>query len=214
MDCGLKSGSHKYSQYRCVYIEIFHVASWFATKFLSHVREKFSRCGMLAIDVCRLCGHTVSWPSMDSEFSAMSATSLLVLSELSRKFKRFWFVPVATSLFVLRPSLHLFATLQNSTLSHFDSSLSMVVFPYSLGESNLFWLRFSESPLVRCLPIRQLILHVPKIGITFHRICPPTFIQTWLQHYSRGAFLYSAHCSFSNPICFRTARCWRTMISG
>ena len=76
-----------------------------------------------------------------------------------------------------------------------------------------FWLGFSESPLVRCLPIRQVILHVPQIGITFHRICTPTFIQTWLQHYSRGAFLYSAHCSFSNPICFRTARCWRTMIS-
>ena len=49
----------------------------------------------------RLCGHTVSLPSMDSEFSALTATSLLVLSELSRKFRRSWFVPVVTRLLVL-----------------------------------------------------------------------------------------------------------------
>ena len=63
-------------------------------------------------------------------------------------------------------------------------------------------------------PIRQEILNVAQIGITFHRICPSIFIQTWLQQYSRGAFLYSAHCSFSNPICFWSVWCWRTMIPG
>ena len=78
-----------------------------------------------------LCGHTVSLPSMDSVFSALSTTSLLVLSELSRKFRRSWFVPVATSLLVLSSlSLHLFATLENS-------SLSLLVSPYSFEESNL-----------------------------------------------------------------------------
>ena len=85
-----------------------------------------------------LCGHTVSLPSMDSVFSALSTTSLLVLSELSRKFRRSWFVPVATSLLVLSSlSLHLFATFENSTLHHFDLSLSLLVSPYSLEESNL-----------------------------------------------------------------------------
>ena len=38
------------------------------------------------------------------------------------------------------------------------------------------------------------------------------FVQTRLQQYSRGAFLYSAHCSFSNPTCFRSVWCRRTMI--
>ena len=63
-------------------------------------------------------------------------------------------------------------------------------------------------------PIRQEICNISQIGKTFHRICPPIFIQTWLQQYSRGAFLYSAHCSFSNPICFWSVWCWRTVIPG
>ena len=71
-----------------------------------------------------------------------------------------------------------------------------------------------KTSLIRCFPIRQEILNVPQVGITFHRICPPIFIQTWLQQYSRGAFLSSAHCSFSNPICFWSVWCWRTMIPG
>ena len=41
----------------------------------------------------------------------------------------------------------------------------------------------------------------------------PTNFQTWLQQY-RGAFLYSAQCSFSNPICFWFVWCWRTMNPG
>ena len=43
-----------------------------------------------------------------------------------------------------------------------------------------------------------------KIG---KAICPPTLVQTRLQDNSRGAFLYSARCSFSNRICFRSACC-------
>ena len=48
----------------------------------------------------------------------------------------------------------------------------------------------------------------------FHGICPPTFIQTWLQQYSRGAFLDSAQCSLNNPICFRSVWCRRALIPG
>ena len=48
----------------------------------------------------------------------------------------------------------------------------------------------------------------------FHGICPPIFIQTWLQQYGRGVFFYSAHCSFSNPICFWSVWCCRKMFPG
>ena len=64
------------------------------------------------------------------------------------------------------------------------------------------------------LPIRWEILNVSQIGIAFHGICPPIFIQTWLQQYGRGAFFHSVHCFFSNPICFWSAWCWRAMIPG
>ena len=64
------------------------------------------------------------------------------------------------------------------------------------------------------LPIRQQILNVPQIGIAFHRICPPIFIQTWLQQYSRRTFFHSAHCSLSNPMCFWSVWCRRSMIPG
>ena len=51
-------------------------------------------------------------------------------------------------------------------------------------------------------------------AISLHGIRPPFFIQTRLQQYSRGAFLYSAYSSFSNPICFRSVWCRRAMIPG
>ena len=73
---------------------------------------------------------------------------------------------------------------------------------------------FPETYLKKCFPIRQEILNISKTGIAFHRICPPIFLQNWLQQYSRGAFFYSAHCSLSNPICFRSVWCRRTMIPG
>ena len=71
-----------------------------------------------------------------------------------------------------------------------------------------------EPPLMRCLLIRQEILNVSQIAGTFHGIRPPFFIQTWLQQYSRSPFLNFAHCSLSNRICFRSVRCWPTMIPG
>ena len=55
----------------------------------------------------------------------------------------------------------------------------------------------------------QEICDISQIGVTFHKICPPTFIQTRLQQYSRGAFLHSAHCSFSNSISLRSVWCRR-----
>ena len=64
------------------------------------------------------------------------------------------------------------------------------------------------------LPIRKEILNVSQIRIAFHRICPPTFIKTRLQQYSRGAFFYSAHCSFRNPLSFPSVWCRCTMIPG
>ena len=64
------------------------------------------------------------------------------------------------------------------------------------------------------IPTRQAILNVSQIDITFHRICPPIFIQTWLQQHCRGAFFHSAYCSFSNPTCFWSVWCRRTMIPG
>ena len=73
---------------------------------------------------------------------------------------------------------------------------------------------FSKTPFVWSLPIRQEILNVSQIGFAFHGICPPFFIQTWLQQYCRRTFFHSAYCSLSNPICFRSVWCWRTMIPG
>ena len=73
---------------------------------------------------------------------------------------------------------------------------------------------FSQTSFVWSLPIRQEICDVSQIGVTFPGICPPFFIQTWLQQYSRGAFLYSARCSFSNPISLRSVWCGRAMIPG
>ena len=73
---------------------------------------------------------------------------------------------------------------------------------------------FSKTPFVWSFPIRQEIYNISQIGIAVDGICPPFFIQTWLQQYSRGAFLYSAYCSFSNPICFRSVWCRRTVSAG
>ena len=69
--------------------------------------------------------------------------------------------------------------------------------------------RFSKASFVW-----SLLLNVSQIGTAFHGICPPIFIQTWLQQYGRGAFFDSAYCSLGNPICFRSVWCWRAMIQG
>ena len=72
----------------------------------------------------------------------------------------------------------------------------------------------SEPPFAKCFRIRKFILNVSQIAVTCHGIRPPFFIQTWLQQYRRCPFFNSAHCSLSNPIRFRSVRCWRTMIPG
>ena len=74
--------------------------------------------------------------------------------------------------------------------------------------------RFSKTSLAWSLSIIREILNVSQIGKTFHRICPPIFIQTWLQQYCRRAFFHFAYCSLSSPICFRSVWCRRTMIPG
>ena len=75
-------------------------------------------------------------------------------------------------------------------------------------------LRFSKTPFVWSFPIRQEILNVSQIRISFHRICSPIFILTWLQQHCRRTFFHSAYCSLSNPICFRSVWCRRTLIPG
>ena len=76
---------------------------------------------------------------------------------------------------------------------------------------SLKWL--PKTSFIGRLPLRQ-ICDVSQIGVTFHRICPPTFIQTRLQQYSRGTSFYSAHSSSSNPMCFWSVWCRRAMIPG
>ena len=73
---------------------------------------------------------------------------------------------------------------------------------------------FSQTLFVWSFSIRQKILNVSQIGVTRNRICRPIFIQTWLQQYGRCTFFHSAHCSLSNPVCFRSVWCRRTLIPG
>ena len=75
--------------------------------------------------------------------------------------------------------------------------------------------RYSEPPFMVCLPIRQEILNVSQIAITFHELRPPFFIQTWLIATGlQMSLFHAAECSFGNPMCFWSVRCWRTMIPG
>ena len=73
---------------------------------------------------------------------------------------------------------------------------------------------FSKTSFVWSLPIRQETLNVSQISTAFHGICPPFFIQTWLQLYCRRTFFHSAYCSLCNPHSFRSVRCRRTVIPG
>ena len=70
---------------------------------------------------------------------------------------------------------------------------------------------YSEPPFTGCLPIRQEILNISQIAVAFHGLRPPFSVQTWLQQHRRRPFL---HSSLSNPICFWSVWCWRTMIPG
>ena len=71
---------------------------------------------------------------------------------------------------------------------------------------------FTKTPFVWCFPIRQSVLNIAQVAVTFHGIRPSFFVQSRLQQYRRCPFFYSANCSFSNPICFWTVSGWRAMI--
>ena len=98
------------------------------------------------------------------------------------------------------------------------SAIGKIKFPLSLRNITSFALSLfdllSNAPIVSNSSKSASILWRIAWGLTFHRICPPIFIQTWLQQHSRGASFYSAHCSFSNSICFRSGWCRRAMIRG
>ena len=87
-----------------------------------------------------------------------------------------------------------------------------VIFNQSTKRDNWSIERFSKASFIWCLPIRQEILNISQIDKTFHGVCPPFFIQTWLQQYRRRTFFHSAHFSLSNPICLWSVWCWRIMI--
>ena len=74
--------------------------------------------------------------------------------------------------------------------------------------------QFPKTTPIWCFPIGQEILNVSQIGVKFHGICLPIFIQTLLKQCYTTAFFHSAHCSLSNPISLRTVWCRRTMIPG
>ena len=71
-----------------------------------------------------------------------------------------------------------------------------------------------KTSFIGRLPIRQQVCDVSQTAATLHGLHTPFLIQTWLQQHGSGAFFYSAHCSLSNPICFRSVWCWRTVIPG
>ena len=62
---------------------------------------------------------------------------------------------------------------------------NLIIFDHCSKRNDWSFEWFSESSFIRSLPIRQEILNVSQIGIEFHGICPPFFIQTWLQQYGR-----------------------------
>ena len=97
-----------------------------------------------------------------------------------------------------------------------DKSLAEIGW-YSIIEAKKYHRSFewiAKSPFIRCVPVRQAVLNVSQIAVTLRGICPPFFVQDWLQQYCRSSFLDSAYRSFSNDICFWTVRCRRTMIPG
>ena len=60
----------------------------------------------------------------------------------------------------------------------------------------------SEPPFVWCFLIRHEILNDSWIAATFHGIRPPFVTPDCMQWHRKCSFFHSAHCSFSNPICF------------
>ena len=131
MNWCLKSGGQTYSPHRRIYIEIFHFVSWFATKYLSHVREYFLKMwivGSRHVEVVRPhCVVTVHgfWVFRHERYE--SPRTLWTFANTKNP-----------GSFLLRrvssyshPVLHLFGALENSTLRHFDLTLSLLVSPNS-----------------------------------------------------------------------------------
>ena len=109
----------------------------------------------------------------------------------------------------LLPTFHQISTLEKTTFRQCSILSSLMS---KRNDWSCQW--FSQTTFVWSFPMGQEIFNFSQMGITFHRIRPPIFIQTWLQQCCRCPFLNSAHCSLSNPICFRSVWCRRTMIPG
>ena len=88
-----------------------------------------------------------------------------------------------------------------------------MIFNHCIKRNDQSFKQFSKSPCMRCFPIWQEVLNISQITIAFHRISPPFLSQAWLQPYSRSSFFYSAHCSFSDPMCFWSVWRGRAMMS-
>ena len=129
MNCGLKSGGRKYSPYRRIYREAIVSPS---------LRPNFCCPFENTSTLCRYHRWILSFPPWAPRISSYTGHS--------RKFRRSCFVLVATSLFVLCPTPHLFATLVNWTLRHFDLSLSGHGFPRTLLENQTFLATCAEYP--------------------------------------------------------------------
>ena len=76
------------------------------------------------------------------------------------------------------------------------------------NDRSFIW--FPKTSLIWGLPIRQEILYFPQIG----KYSIESFSSRHDWKNGRGAFLYSAHCSFSNPIRFWSVWRRRAMIPG
>ena len=66
-----------------------------------------------------------------------------------------------------------------------------------------------ETPLIWC----KEILNVSQIAVTFHINRLPFVTQTGLQQHRRSPFFHSAHCSLTNPICFRSVSQFQGIVS-
>ena len=71
---------------------------------------------------------------------------------------------------------------------------------------------FTKSPFVWCFSVRQFVLNISEVEITFHGIRPPIFVQSWLQQYRSCPFFNNANYSLSNPTVSEQIRGWCAMI--
>ena len=107
MNCSLKSDRHRFSPYRCVHIEVFHLIRRTATICLSHDRDVSPsvahNLAKYGDGVANLC-HCLRLPSLLSLLEFLDTLGVLGW-QVSRLVFSY-----------LHPELHLFAILENSTL--------------------------------------------------------------------------------------------------